>query len=202
MNIDGDALISGNTTSQIYISINPATSDNEVPILSQLNNASTQLQNNLNNTSTNLQNQLNISNTDLNNTSTNLQNQINNTSTNLQININNTSTNLQNEINNTNTNLNNASTQLQNEINNTNTNLNNISAQLQNQINSLQYLFQASSSTTEFTISHNLNNMYVDVTCYDQNNNIIMPDNIQVLNANQVYVIFDYALQPTIKITV
>ena len=166
MNIDGDALISGNTTSQIYISINPATSDNEVPIFSQLNNTSTDLQTSINNTSSNLQTQINTNNTNLNNTSTNLQTQINNTSTDLQTSINNTST------------------------------------QLQNQINNLQYLFQASNSTTQFTITHNLNNMYVDVTCYDQNNNIIMPDNIQVLNANQVQVVFDYALQPIIKITV
>lgn len=80
--------------------------------------------------------------------------------------------------------------------------LNDTVSSLQSQIGNVQYLFNAPVASTEFTVTHNLNNMYVDVTCYDQNNNIVVPDNIQALNLNQVQITFDYSIQPIIKVTI
>ena len=67
MIFDGDVEIIGNTTSNIYISNNPATTSNEVVILSQLDDINSQLQKEIDQTNANL-----------NNTSSQLQGEIDN----------------------------------------------------------------------------------------------------------------------------
>ena len=155
------------------------------------------------NTSTTLQNEINQININLNNTSSQLQTELNNTSSQLLLDLNNTSTELINLINNTSstldTDINNTSTQLENQIQS----LNSFTNSLQNQINNLNYLYVATSSNTVFTVNHNLNSQYVNVTCYNSaNNTLILPNSIVAVDANNINVSFTNVVQPIIRITV
>ena len=155
------------------------------------------------NTSSTLQNEINNTNTNLDNTSTELTNLIDNTSSQLQTNLDNASTELTNLIDNTSstldTDLNNTSTQLENQIQS----LNSFTNSLQNQINNLNYLYVATSSNTVFTVNHNLNSQYVNVTCYNSaNNTLILANSIVAIDANNISVSFTNVVQPIIRITV
>ena len=195
---------SSQATTKSYVDNTSSTLQNEINNTNtNLNNTSTVLQNNLNNTSTQLQNEINNTNTNLNNTSTELTNLIDNTSSQLQTNLDNTSTELTNLIDNTsstlNTDLNNTSTQLENQIQS----LNSFTNSLQNQINNLNYLYVATSSNTVFTVNHNLNSQYVNVTCYNSaNNTLILPNSVVAIDANNISISFTNVVKPIIRITV
>ncbi len=191
-------------TTKSYVDNTSTTLQNEINQINiNLNNTTTTLQINLNNTSTTLQNEINQININLNNTSSQLQTELNNTSSQLLLDLNNTSTELINLINNTSstldTDINNTSTQLENQIQS----LNSFTNSLQNQINNLNYLYVATSSNTVFTVNHNLNSQYVNVTCYNSaNNTLILPNSIVAVDANNINVSFTNVVQPIIRITV
>lgn len=165
-----------------------------------------------------VQNLVNNVQTELNNASTLLQTEISNTSSALQTDLANLNTTLQTELAALNTEMNstvlielsNTSSQLQTQINNTSsqlqtqfTTLNGYVTSLQNQISALSFLYQATSSGTNFQIVHNLNSMYVNVTCYNMaTNTMLMPNNVSIINANTIDVTFGSAVQPAIRVSV
>jgi hypothetical protein len=80
--------------------------------------------------------------------------------------------------------------------------IDNLSSQLDNYaLNSTNiaysYETQINGDTTNYIVTHNLRKDLVSVTCYDNGTNWILPDNIVILNANQVQVSFEAPVSPS-----
>jgi hypothetical protein len=128
--------------------------------------------------------------------------QLNTEITNLSSQLTNTSSILSTEISNLNSNLNNVNSTLTTEISNLSSQLNNDINSINSTLSTLYYIYSPNTTGTTFTITHNLNQLYVLVMCYNADNNMLVyPDSVQLLSPNQLTVTFGLSINPVIVIS-